>query len=86
MDQHNHLLDRLAYANGILTGFALYPQVYLSITSRATEGISTLAYGIILFNSIVWTLYAQHRGIVPLVVSSVLNGIASVMLVTLSLV
>lgn len=74
---HNHWIDKLAVAVGVLSGFALYPQVYLIITTPSPEGVSLTMYAIIFLNSIVWLAYSVHRALFSLAIPSVLNIIAS---------
>lgn len=83
--RHDHIIDRLAQVNGFVTGVALYPQLIRAAVTGAIEGLSTTAFAIIFINSIVWIAYARHRHIAPLVVASVLNGIAAASLAVLSL-
>jgi len=73
---HNHWIDRLAIVAGFLSGLALYPQVYLLMTT-SPEGVSIATFAIIFFNSIVWLVYSMHRGLWTLAIPSVLNIIAS---------
>lgn len=77
---HNHLIDRLAFANGLVSGVALYPQVWHVLSNGAISGVSTLTYVLILLNSLVWVLYAIHRGLFSLGVASLLNAVASALL------
>lgn len=78
---HNHFIDRLALANGFISGIALYPQVWAVLSSGSTTGVSLPTFLLILFNSVVWLLYAIHRGLISLGIASVLNILASVILV-----
>lgn len=80
---HHHLIDKLAVFNGIISGVALYPQVYSVIVSGSTVGISLSTFLIIFLNSIVWLLYAIHRSLFSLAVASLLNTIASGILIVL---
>ncbi len=74
---HNHWIDKLAVFTGIVSGFALYPQIYLIIMSGSREGVSLTTYAIILANSIVWLTYSVHRGLISLAIPSILNIFAS---------
>ncbi len=78
---HNHLIDRLALANGFISGVALYPQVWVVLSSGSTVGVSLPTFLLILFNSVVWLLYAIHRGLISLGIASVLNIVASSILI-----
>lgn len=74
---HRHLIDRLAFINGIVSGIALYPQLWSVLSLKAAEGISTLTYLLIFLNSLIWVAYAVHRGLFSLGVASLLNVVAS---------
>lgn len=74
---HNHWIDKLAVLTGVLSGFALYPQIFIIITSGSVEDVSLTTYAIIFGNSIVWLMYSIHRGLISLTIPSVLNIFAS---------
>ena len=77
---HIHLIDRLAFANGVLSGMSIIPQVVQVLVTKEVAGISTLSYALIWINSIIWLTYALHRGLISLGISSVLNVSASTIL------
>lgn len=85
LERHHHFIDKIAVFAGIASGLALYPQVYIVITTKDITGLSLISFCIILLNSIVWTMYAIHRRLVALIVSSVLNALASAILILLIL-
>ncbi|OGG50361.1 hypothetical protein A2704_05460 [Candidatus Kaiserbacteria bacterium RIFCSPHIGHO2_01_FULL_54_36b] len=70
---HNHWIDKLAVVTGIVSGFALYPQIFTIIANGSTEAMSLTTYVIILGNSVVWLLYSMHRGLFSLAIPSILN-------------
>ena len=74
---HHHWIDKLAVLTGVLSGFALYPQVYIVIMSASAENVSITTYAVILGNSIVWLVYSIHRGLLSLAIPSILNILAS---------
>lgn len=78
---HNHLIDKLAFLNGLISGVALYPQVFAILMNGHTDGISLVSFVLIFLNSCVWFLYAIHRLLISLMLSSILNMIASSILV-----
>lgn len=78
---HNHWIDKLAVLTGVLSGFALYPQVFMLVMSGSAENVSLVTYVIILGNSVVWLLYSIHRGLLSLAIPSVLNIFASIAVV-----
>ncbi len=76
--EHNHLIDKIALANALLSGVTLYPQLYILLTNNADiQNISILSFGLILSNSLIWLWYGVHRKTYPLIISSSLNAIAS---------
>lgn len=78
---HNHFIDKLAFANSLVSGLALYPQVWTVLSSGLTEGVSLFTFALILLNSLVWLMYAIHRGLLSLGIASVLNTLASAILI-----
>jgi uncharacterized protein with PQ loop repeat len=75
---HNHWIDKIALFNGFAGGIALYPQLFLLITSKVqSTGFSFVSFCLILSNSMIWLWYGVHRRIYPLIVSSLLNVLAS---------
>ena len=79
---HHHFIDKLAFLNGFISGVALYPQVIKVILSGQAIGVSLSTYCLILINSIVWLAYAVHRGLISLAIASILNILASAILIT----
>lgn len=77
---HHHFIDRLAFLNGFISGIALYPQVVTVLLTGSAEGVSFTTFSIIFLNSIVWMFYAIHRGLLSLGIASLLNAIASFIL------
>lgn len=80
---HTHLIDKIAVANGIFSGLALYPQIYDVLFRGGFTNFSSLSLVLILCNSIVWILYSIHRRLISLFIASVLNFIAVVILLAL---
>lgn len=78
---HNHWIDKLAVLTGVLSGFALYPQVFSVIMSGSSENVSLTTYAIIFGNSIVWLIYSIHRRLLSLAIPSILNIFASAALI-----
>lgn len=86
MHRHLHFIDKVAIANGFITGVALYPQLIKALLLRSTGDLSALTFGLIFLNSIVWLLFGFHGTIIPLVVSSMLNVVAAGLLLFLAFV
>jgi uncharacterized protein with PQ loop repeat len=77
-DKHHHLIDTIAFLNAFVSAVSLFPQLYVLLTtSTGKENISGLSYFLIFLNSFVWLAYGVHRKTPPLIVSSVLNIVAS---------
>ena len=76
-EPHFHWIDKLAFFNGLVSGIALYPQVYQAVVTSNFEGVSGLTYGIVLLNSVVWLAYSVHRRLLSLAIASALNIIAA---------
>lgn len=74
---HTHLIDRLAIVNGLVSGLALYPQLLKIMVMRDSDSISAVTYGVIFSNSVVWVAYSAHRGLLSLLIASLLNMLAS---------
>ncbi|MFH1621436.1 MAG: PQ-loop domain-containing transporter [Patescibacteria group bacterium] len=77
LDKHHHPIDKIAKINALLSGIALYPQLFKIIFTADVTGFSLLTYILIALNSLVWIFYAVHRKLVPLLISSVLNLLAA---------
>lgn len=74
----NPVLEIVADINGVLGGFALYPQVIHVFKTHDIQGLSMLTFLIIAINSSIWLFYAMRKRITPLRISSALNVTASV--------
>lgn len=82
---HNHLIDKAAFANGLISGVALYPQVFAVLSYGSAAGISSTSFVLIFLNSVVWLIYALHRRLISLAIASALNMLASFILVSAAL-
>lgn len=83
---HTHFIDRVAIINGFISGVALYPQVFKVLSSHDFTSVSVTSFVVIFINNIVWGLYAFHRGLISLLVASLLNLLAAgVLLLVLSI-
>ena len=74
---HNHLIDKVAFISVALSAVALYPQLYTLIKFADISGLSSISFGLICANSILWLWYGIHRNIFPIIISSLFNVIAS---------
>lgn len=80
---HTHFIDKLAFINGIVSGVALYPQIFNIVYNHAPSSFSTLSLFVIVLNSVVWIVYALHRKLVSLFIASLLNATAALILFSL---
>jgi uncharacterized protein with PQ loop repeat len=83
LEDHHHLVDRIAYANGLLSGVALYPQVIKAFLTHEVQGLSFLTFLLILVSSLTWMIYALHRRTLALLISSTMNSVAAGALIAL---
>lgn len=70
-------LEIVADINGVIGGFALYPQVIKVFQTHNMEGLSFITFLIIFFNSVIWLYYGISKRITPLRISSALNVTAA---------
>lgn len=77
LEDHQHLVDRIAYANGLLSGIALFPQAIKAFWTLNVQGLSLLTFVIILVSSLTWMVYAIHRRTLALLISSTMNSAAA---------
>ena len=82
---HKHPIDKIAELNGLFSGIALYPQVIKLIITKNTGDLSIYTFLFIFLNSIIWVIYARHRSLPQVLLSSLLNCIAAGFIVTLIL-
>jgi uncharacterized protein with PQ loop repeat len=78
---HNHFIDKLAFFNGLVSGIALYPQVWVVLRDGSSAGVSLPTFLLIFLNSFVWLTYSVHRGLISLAIASIFNLIASGILI-----
>jgi len=83
--EHHHVVDWLADVVAVISGLALYPQVWKSLHAAERSDLSTTTFAIITVTSLVWVWYGAHRKSLPVVVSSGLNFLAGTALLILSL-
>jgi uncharacterized protein with PQ loop repeat len=79
--RHNHPIDLLAEANSVISGIALYPQLFKVLQTRQVSDLSLTTFLIVFVTNIVWFAYAVHRRALPIMLASILNGVASAFLI-----
>lgn len=77
LDLHLHFIDRLAFANGLISGITLFPQLVKVLAFQDASGVSVTSIALILLNSLIWVFYALHRGLISLGIAASLNTLAS---------
>lgn len=77
---HIHLIDKLAFFNGLVSGIALYPQLFTLLVYGGKESVSVVTYSLIFSNSVVWVFYAMHRSLLSLFIASALNALAAALI------
>lgn len=75
--RHNHRIDMLAQANALVSGFALYPQLFRLIATRETEDLSPTTFLMFFVSNAIWLVYGIHRSALPTIVSAILSVIAA---------
>jgi len=80
---HNHLIDKLAVLNGLISGIALYPQVYEVLVNGTSNPFLGITLFLIFLNNLVWLIYGIHRLLISLMLAASLNMIASIILLVI---
>lgn len=81
--KHHHTIDYIADANGIISGVALFPQLFKIIRTQQAGDLSIVTFYIVLLTNIVWFAYGLHRKAMPILFASTLNLSASGAIVAL---
>lgn len=76
-EPHDHMVDHLAEANALLSGLALYPQLFNTLRTQDASVLSPVSFGILAVANIIWTIYGIHRRDVAVTLASVLVVISS---------
>lgn len=80
--QHGHPIDKIAEINGLLSGIALYPQIIKAIIDKSASGLSIYTFALIFLSSVIWIIYAIHRSLPQVLISSSLNCLAAGLLIS----
>lgn len=75
--KHNHPIDQLTVGASLLSGVALYPQVFKVFITKEVIGLAPSTFFILTVTNAIWIAYGIHRKSLPLMISGVLNLIAS---------
>lgn len=82
---HHHVIDRLAEANALFGGLALFPQLITVWRSRDVASLSSTSFLVLFIANVVWGIYGFHRKDTAVILSSCLVIISSGGLTLLSL-
>jgi MtN3 and saliva related transmembrane protein len=77
LTKHNHPIDQLTVGASLLSGVALYPQLFKVFATKDVAGLSPATFFILTITNAIWIAYGVHRKSLPLLISGVLNLIAS---------
>ncbi|MCK9361624.1 PQ-loop domain-containing transporter [Patescibacteria group bacterium] len=81
LDKHDHPIDRLTEAAALLSGVALYPQVFKIVTTRHVADLAPTTFFIMVITNTIWIAYGIHRKSIPLLISSTMNLVAASLIV-----
>lgn len=82
LGKHNHPIDRLTEAAALLSGVALYPQVFKIFSTKHVADLAPTTFLIMLVTNTIWIAYGIHRKSLPLLISGVMNLIAASIIVS----
>lgn len=63
-------VEYIGYLAAVLTIICLIPQVYKTVRTRDTSGLSWQMYALFMFVSILWYIYGYIKLSVPLMISN----------------
>lgn len=75
--KHNHRIDMLANANALVSGIALYPQLFKIFSTHSVSGLAPSTFFLIFISNIIWQAYGWHRKNLPIIISSGLSATAA---------
>lgn len=65
--------ELIGYAAAFLTTFAFVPQVWQTLKTRNTQGISLPMYCLFASGTTLWLIYGLLNGLVPVVIANVVT-------------
>ncbi len=75
--KHNHPIDHLTEGAALLSGIALFPQVFKIFETKHVGDLAPSTFFILVISNAVWIAYGVHRRSLPLLISGSLNFVAS---------
>lgn len=75
--KHHHAIDRLAEANALFGGIALFPQLISVWQTKDVAALSSTTFLIIFIANIIWGVYGLHRKDTAVLLSSCLVLVSS---------
>ncbi len=85
LGKHHHTIDRIAEANAVFGGIALFPQLVNVWRTHDVQALSSATFLMIFVANIIWGAYGLHRKDLAVILSSGLVLISSGGLSLLSL-
>ncbi len=85
LSKHHHTIDRIAEANAVFGGVALFPQLVNVWQTHNVQALSSTTFLMIFFANAIWGVYGIHRKDPAVLLSSCLVLISSGGLSLLSL-
>lgn len=72
-----NLIEVIGYIAAILTTASFFPQVYKTIQTKDTSGISLTMYVLFLLGIILWFTYGIMLNSIPIILANGITGILS---------
>lgn len=81
--QHRHVIDLVAGVNAIVGGLSSFPQLIRILVTKDVYALEPIMFWLFSITSIIWTAYGIHRRNMPIIISSALSAVASVLITVL---
>ena len=83
LKRHHHPIDFLAEANALLSGIALFPQLFKILNTNRLGDLAPTSFLIVFITNLIWHAYGWHRKNLPTIIASALTIVASGMILLL---
>ena len=70
------ILESLATITGVVSSFAMLPQIYRIFKRKSAKDISIWTYGYMFVAGVIWVLYGINIQSFPIWVSNLIGGLA----------
>lgn len=81
--EHHHFIDKIGTLNGVVSGFVLFPQIFVILFFGVPNNLTLLMILLTVFNNVIWFLYGYHRSILPTMIAAALNVVAGIALLVI---